>query len=80
MNRLRLQNSAGEYRRRLSERAWMGKVTLVWGSRDQNFGCLYYVGSIDVTGTHAEDMTMTSYQDFSAPVPARESARGGLVD
>ena len=32
------------------------------------------MGSIDVTRTHAEDTTMTSYQDFSAAVPAGESA------
>ena len=64
MNRLRLQNSAGEYRCRLSERAWLGKVTLVWGSRDQNIGCLYSVGSVDVTGSYAEDTTMTSHQNF----------------
>ena len=73
MNRLRLQNLAGEYRRRLSGRAWPGKVTPVLGGKDQNFGCLYSVGSVDVTGTHAEDTTMTSYQDFSALVPARQS-------
>ena len=80
MNCLRLQNSVGEYRRRLSERAWMGKVTPVWGSRDQNFGCLYSMGSVDVTGTHVEDMTMTLRQDFSAPVHAGESACRGLAD
>ena len=38
------------------------------------------MGSVDVTGTHAEDMTMTSHQDFSAPVPVGESTCGGLVD
>ena len=80
MNRLQLQNSAGKYRRRFSERARLGKVTPVWGSRDQNFGCLYSMGSVDVTGTHVEDMTMTLRQDFSAPVLARESACGDLVD
>ena len=40
----------------------------------------YSAGSVDVTGTRAKDMTMTLHQDFSAPVPAGESACGGLVD
>ena len=35
---------------------------------------------VNVSGTHAEDMIMTSHRDFSAPVPAGESACGGLVD
>ena len=38
------------------------------------------LGSVDVTGMHAEDTTMTSYQDFSAPISAGEGACGGLVD
>ena len=44
-----------------------------------SLGTFYSVESVDVTGTHAEDMTMTLYQDFSAPVPAGESSCGGLV-
>ena len=37
-------------------------------------------GELDVTGTRAKDMTMTSHQDFSASVPVGESVCGGLVD
>ena len=35
---------------------------------------------MNVTGTYAEDMTITLHRDFSAPVSAGESAHGGLVD
>ena len=35
---------------------------------------------MNVTETHAEDMTMALHRDFSAPVSAGEGACGGLVD
>ena len=38
------------------------------------------MGDIDVTGTYAEDVAVTSHQDVSAPVPVGESTCGGLVD
>ena len=38
------------------------------------------MGSVDVTGSYAEDTTMTLHQDFYAPVPVGESTYGGLVD
>ena len=40
----------------------------------------YYAGSVDVTGTHDEDMMMTLHRNFSAHVSTGESACGGLVD
>ena len=58
----------------------MGNVAPVWGSRCQSFSCLYSTGSVDVTGSYAEDTTMTLHQDFSATVLARESTHGGFVD
>ena len=45
-----------------------------------NFSCLYFVGSVDVTGMHVEDTTMTLHQDFSALLPAGESTCEGFVD
>ena len=80
MNRLRLQNLAGEHRCQFSEGTWLRKVAPVWGSRCQSFGCLYYVGSVDVTGSYAEDTAMTLHQDFSAHVPAGGSTYGGFMD
>ena len=38
------------------------------------------MGSVDVTGSYAEDTTMTLHQDFSAPVPAGESTHRGFVE
>ena len=58
----------------------MRKVTHVWGSRDQNFDYLYYVGDIDVTGTYAEDVAVTSHQDVSTSVPVGESTHEGFMD
>ena len=55
----------------------MGKVTLVWGSRDQNSGCFYSVGNLDVTGSY---VMMTLHQDVSVPVHAGESICGDFVD
>ena len=40
----------------------------------------YSAGSVDITGTHAEDMKMTLHRDFSAPVSTGEGACGGLVN
>ena len=41
---------------------------------------LFTLQGVDVTGTHAEDMTMALYLDFYAPVSAGEGACGGFVD
>ena len=38
------------------------------------------MGNVDVTGSYAEDTTMTSHKDFSAPIPSRESTHRGFVD
>ena len=38
------------------------------------------MGSVDVIGTYAEDVAVTSHQDVSAPVPVGESTCGGFVD
>ena len=46
----------------------------------KTFGFLYFVGSVDVTGTYAEDVAVTSHQDVFAPVPVGESTYGGFVD
>ena len=54
-------------------------ASLSWGELTP-LSFSYYAGSIDVTGTRAEDMTMTLHRDFSAPVSAGEGACGGLVD
>ena len=38
------------------------------------------MGNVDVTGSYAEDTTMTLHQDVSASVPVGESTFEGLVD
>ena len=38
------------------------------------------MGSVDVTGSYAEDTAVTSHQDVSAIVPVGESTCGGFVD
>ena len=38
------------------------------------------MGRVDVTWSYAEDTTMTLHQDFSAPVPVRESTHEGFVN
>ena len=54
-------------------------ASLSWGELTP-LSFSYSAGSVDVTGTWAEDMTMALHRDFSASVFTGVSACGGLVD
>ena len=49
------------------------EVIPTWGRRDQNFGCFYSVGNIDIIGSYAKDVVVALSQDVYARVPAGKS-------